>query len=63
MQPPPAWLYELVSVLHRRRATVITLNYDVLIEAAVQTHEIWDPESASASSQATSCETFRRCPT
>lgn len=43
LQLPPGWLYELVGVLHRWRATVITLNYDVLVEAAVQTHEIWDP--------------------
>jgi len=44
MQPAPTWLYDLVSVLHRRRATVITLNYDILVEAGVQSHEIWDPE-------------------
>jgi len=30
------WLFDLVDKLHRRRATVITLNYDNLIELAVR---------------------------
>jgi predicted CoA-binding protein len=41
--PAPAWLYELVAVLHRRQATVITLNYDTLIETAIENHSVWDP--------------------
>jgi hypothetical protein len=41
-QPAPSWLYELVSVLHSRQASVITLNYDTLVETAVASHEIWD---------------------
>jgi SIR2-like domain len=31
----PGWLYDLLSVLHVRCATVLTLNYDNLIECAV----------------------------
>lgn len=42
-QPAPAWLYELTSVLHHERATVITFNYDKLIETAVLSHSLWDP--------------------
>jgi hypothetical protein len=41
--PAPGWLYEFVSVLHATRATVITFNYDCLVETAVATHELWDP--------------------
>jgi hypothetical protein len=36
------WLYDLLSVLHFRRTTVISLNYDTLIEAAVLSHSLWD---------------------
>lgn len=36
----PSWLYELLSVLHVRRTTVITLNYDHLIECGVDTHRL-----------------------
>lgn len=32
---PPAWLYRFVSTLHARRATVITFNYDRMIERAL----------------------------
>jgi hypothetical protein len=41
--PAPTWLYEFVSALHEARATVITLNYDTLIETAVASHSLWDP--------------------
>jgi hypothetical protein len=34
----PPWLYELLSVLHERRATIVTLNYDTGIETGVETH-------------------------
>lgn len=34
----PGWLSELVSVWHARRATVLTLNYDELIECTVDTY-------------------------
>jgi hypothetical protein len=43
LQPPPSWLYELISVLHRREAIVVTLNYDALVETAVASHSLWDP--------------------
>lgn len=32
----PPWLYELLSVLHVRQATVLSLNYDNLIECCVE---------------------------
>jgi len=31
----PVWLYELLSVLHYRRCSVISLNYDTLIEVGI----------------------------
>ncbi len=36
------WLYELLSVFHFQHPTVISLNYDTLLEAAVKTHPLWD---------------------
>jgi hypothetical protein len=39
----PEWLYWLVSALHRERATVMTFNYDKVLEAAVEGHMLWDP--------------------
>jgi hypothetical protein len=43
-QVAPDWLYELLSVLHVRRAHVITLNYDALVEYGVESHYLWDYE-------------------
>jgi hypothetical protein len=37
----PEWLYKLLSVWHYRRSTVVTLNYDTLIEVGVQSHQLW----------------------
>ena len=36
------WLYDLLSVLHARHATVLTLNYDNLIECAAESHFLLD---------------------
>ncbi len=33
-EPPPPWLKQLVARWHRDRSTVLTLNYDTLVEAA-----------------------------
>ena len=41
-KPAPDWLYKFVNGLHRERATVLTLNYDSLVEAAVDSQAIWD---------------------
>jgi len=38
----PLWLSELVSVAHKRRATLITFNYDPLIECVVGTQLLRD---------------------
>jgi hypothetical protein len=45
-RPAPSWLYELMSVLHRERATVITFNYDLIVEAAISSGSLWDPYSS-----------------
>lgn len=41
----PEWLFELVSAWHARRAEVITLNYDTLVESAVAFHLLADSEA------------------
>jgi hypothetical protein len=38
---PPNWLPELLSVLHVRGATVITFNYDCLVEYGVMGHDLY----------------------
>jgi hypothetical protein len=43
-QPAPDWFYALLSALHVRRADVLTLNYDCLIEFGVDDHILWDPQ-------------------
>lgn len=37
----PGWLFEMLSVAHHRGATVITLNYDTMIEVAVASYGLW----------------------
>ena len=39
--PEPEWLAKLIATWHIRQATVISFNYDNLIEAAVQTQRSW----------------------
>lgn len=39
---PPSWLSCLISAWHEQRATVVTLNYDTLIERASQGLQITD---------------------
>jgi hypothetical protein len=36
----PSWLYKLLSVAHYRRPTVITLNYDTVIEVGLESHHL-----------------------
>ena len=36
-QGAPGWLFDLLTLAHHRKATLITLNYDGLVEAAVRT--------------------------
>jgi hypothetical protein len=40
---PPEWLSRLIRVAHRRRATLITFNYDPLVESVVATGLLYDP--------------------
>lgn len=42
----PNWLYELVSVLHAKRTVAVSLNYDTLMESAIDTHVLWDVSMA-----------------
>ncbi|WP_298210158.1 hypothetical protein [Ferrimicrobium sp.] len=37
----PEWLAKLIATWHIRQATVISFNYDNLVEAAVQTQQSW----------------------
>jgi hypothetical protein len=41
--PAPQWLYALLSLLHAYRASVISLNYDNLIECGVETMRMTAP--------------------
>jgi hypothetical protein len=44
---PKEWLYDIVSLFHQRGSTVITLNYDNLVEHAVVQAQLWgDPTPA-----------------
>lgn len=45
------WLYELLSVLHERRSTVITFNYDTLIEVGINSMDIGTRELPPLSHQ------------
>ena len=56
----PEWLFKLLSVLHKRRANVLTLNYDGLVEYGVSTHYLWDYAINQGSSAATSSEIFHK---
>jgi hypothetical protein len=40
----PPWLYDLLSAFHHRETTVVTLNYDTLIESAVNGTYLGLPE-------------------
>jgi hypothetical protein len=40
--PPPWWLQRLIGVAHQLRMSVITFNYDTLIESAFDTATVWD---------------------
>lgn len=44
--PPPRWLAKFVTAAHVRQATVITFNYDTLVECAVDYREIYLPTLA-----------------
>ena len=42
--PPARWLAKFVTATHVRQATVITFNYDTLVECAVSHRKIWQPD-------------------
>ena len=35
---PPSWLYELLSVLNQWHSTIVSLNQDLVVETAVESH-------------------------
>lgn len=39
---PPAWLEKFVVTAHATRSTIVTFNYDTLVEAAVQHRQIYE---------------------
>lgn len=41
-ESPPAWLLRLIGLAHRTRATVVTFNYDTLLEAGFNTAFVYD---------------------
>jgi hypothetical protein len=41
----PDWLAALVTTWHQRRCTIITLNYDTLIESTITALDLRDPDS------------------
>jgi hypothetical protein len=43
---PPDWLFELLAILHFRRASVVTFNYDNLVEIGVASMPLWPKGSA-----------------
>ena len=47
----PPWLYELLSVLHVQRATVLSLNYDNFVECGIESVRIPAPHSTRAISE------------
>lgn len=42
---PPPWLYSLLSVCHQRRSTIVTFNYDTIIETGVESHHLEPDET------------------
>jgi len=48
--PAPGWLDDLVSVLHARRATVVSFDYDHVLECAVDGHHLIDHRPTSGRS-------------
>jgi len=42
-EAPPTWHVKFVAAAHVRRATVITFNYDTLVECAIDYRRIWLP--------------------
>ena len=59
----PGWLVRLVTTLHFCRATVITFNYDRLIERAMQMAEIDDFEKVLGEERVTWLSMLRSVPT
>lgn len=68
----PEWLLQFVSAAHHTRSTLVTFNYDTLIECFVSTptgilggrrQDLWDPISwTELSGGAPSLATWRRLP-
>lgn len=46
----PGWLARLATALHFRRSTVVTFNYDTLVERVIESIGLWDFEIGGQSS-------------
>ena len=58
----PLWLDDLISVLHVRQATVISFNYDNVIECAVDGHCLMDRTAGGIGRAVTSHDIVDRLP-
>lgn len=59
---PPAWLDDLISVLHARQATVVSFNYDNVVECAVDGHCLMDWTGGGIGRPVTSHDIVDRLP-
>jgi hypothetical protein len=55
---PPSWLYELLSVLNQWHSTIISLNQDLVIETAVESHYLTPTSPRLIMPDATRLEMF-----
>ena len=59
---PRAWLDDLISVLHARQATVVSFNYDNVVECAVDGHCLTDRTGGGIGRAVTSHDIVDRLP-
>jgi hypothetical protein len=59
---PPIWLEDLISVLHARQATLVSFNYDNVVECAVDGHCLTDRTGGGIGRAVTSHDIVARLP-
>ena len=55
---PPNWLYELLSVLNQWHSSIVSLNQDLVVETAVESHFLMPTSPRPLSPNATRLEVF-----